>query len=264
MKYPKQHHRFLDRGFTLIGLLVVIAVIAVLMAILFPALRAARTLAKRIQCASQLRQIGMAWTMYLNDSDGRFYQGINTNLSYGGWEGHYRWTPRPLNPYLHLPADLNDINQAGVFCCPVDRGGTPNRYARYQVHYMMGNSYGTNVFLVGQTANGKFSDRTAALDLELSRRNNGISALEVKNPCRLLLLGDYGWFNQWDPGLRLREDYKELAEWHRKENRFNMLFLDGHVRFQEIKKGYYVTEDYTVVPYEDLYPLAVEVQGPSL
>ena len=56
-------------GFTLIELLVVIAVIAILMAILLPALKAAREQGKRAVCLNNLRQLTLAWIMYADDSD---------------------------------------------------------------------------------------------------------------------------------------------------------------------------------------------------
>ena len=54
----------MKRGFTLIELLVVIAIIAVLIALLLPAVQAAREAARRAQCASNLRQIGLAMHNY--------------------------------------------------------------------------------------------------------------------------------------------------------------------------------------------------------
>ena len=58
------------RGFTLVELLVVIAIIAVLMALLVPALEAARLRAQDVLCTSNVRQIGLALILYLDDNDG--------------------------------------------------------------------------------------------------------------------------------------------------------------------------------------------------
>ena len=51
------------KGFTLIELLVVVAVIAVLLAVLMPALGQARALAKRVRCGANLKQLALAWKM---------------------------------------------------------------------------------------------------------------------------------------------------------------------------------------------------------
>lgn len=64
-----------QKAFTLIELLVVIAIIAVLMAILMPALNRAREQGRRAVCLSNLRQLGLAWTMYADENDDRIVNG---------------------------------------------------------------------------------------------------------------------------------------------------------------------------------------------
>ena len=62
------------KGFTLIELLVVIAIIALLMAILMPALQRVKRQAGKAACQSNLKQMGLVVSMYTNDFDGKFHQ----------------------------------------------------------------------------------------------------------------------------------------------------------------------------------------------
>src|SRR5437867_1189180 len=66
------------QGFTLIELLVVIAVMAILAGLLFPVLAQARTTARKAACTSNLRQIGLALTLYLQDYDETFVPFLQT------------------------------------------------------------------------------------------------------------------------------------------------------------------------------------------
>ncbi|MFC1764138.1 type II secretion system protein [Planctomycetota bacterium] len=252
-------------GFTLIELLVVVAVISVLLAILLPSLNRARMLAKRIGCQGNLRQIACAWAIYLDDNDGRFYQGSNANADYGGWQGQRTQggppTPRPLNPYLMLPLADATENEAKVFCCPADRGGVPGYAAYTKAYRYLGTSYLTNIFLIGQNRVLILNDAFRILHEEINKRLRNLNISRIDNPSRLLLIGDYGWINQWKPLPHPSEDWKQLAEWHQKVDCHNLAFMDGHVKFLNIEKGLYVGDRYTVLPFAELYGIARKAQG---
>ena len=246
----EKNNKFLT-GFTLIELLVVIAVIAVLLAILMPALQKAREIAKRIGCQSNLKQISVAWNMY---------QGRNANLNYGGWAGIQGWSPRPLNSYLNLPGHMETETGAEVFCCPADRGGVPGQFLREKVYRYLGTSYQTNIMLIGQDQLQLLNDEFRPLHEEINKHLKNLNRSSVDNPSRLLLIGNYGWINQWKPITLPFEDWKELAEWHGREDCHNMAFLDTHVKYLNIRKGFYVTDEYTILPFEELYGMAREAQ----
>lgn len=91
--------RLVPQAFTLIELLVVIAIISLLAALLSPALKGARDSVHAAKCASNLHQIGVAMTMYLDDNSGRFF------AADGGGETWYQGDgngPCDFNRYLGL------------------------------------------------------------------------------------------------------------------------------------------------------------------
>src|SRR4051812_44831590 len=77
------------RGFTLVELLVVIAIIGVLVALLLPAVQAAREAARRMGCTSKLRQMGLAAQNFVA-ANGKFPSGNNYRAgTVGQWMGKY-------------------------------------------------------------------------------------------------------------------------------------------------------------------------------
>lgn len=255
-KYSNIFHTYrFVRGFTLIELLVVIAVIAMLLAIMLPALRKARMITKRIVCQNNLRQIAFAWHMYLDDNDGAFYQGVNVNHDFGGWEGNGGYALyRPLNDYLGLPFEISTENDAKVFRCPADKGGIFGLPLQDLAYHYFGNSYQTNIFLIGPDQVGIPRDSRRELHIEINKRLKNLKLTSVSKPPHVLLVGDNNWVTEWKYVTPHGKD------WHGNPRHYNLAFVDGHVRFIKIRKGLYVTDEYSVLPFKDIYELAREVQ----
>jgi prepilin-type N-terminal cleavage/methylation domain-containing protein len=100
----------LRRGFTLVELLVVIAIIGILIALLLPAVQAAREAARRMQCANHLKQYGLAMHTYM-DAWQQYLPCGNSN-PIGGFQGtqqRHTWLPR-IWPYIEQQALYSQYN----------------------------------------------------------------------------------------------------------------------------------------------------------
>lgn len=132
-------------GFTLIELLVVIAVIALLMAILMPALQRVRRQAGAIVCRSNLRQWGVMFYAYTEDNDRRFFQSAPVG-------GYPEWC-RPMMPYhrhisklLLCPMATKHRDRSGV--SPAWGGGRESAWdLRNNSRYGVAGSYALNDWL---------------------------------------------------------------------------------------------------------------------
>lgn len=101
-------------GFTLIELLVVISIVALLIAILLPALRKARDSARKVTCAINLKQLGQAVGVYITDTD-CFPPGYNDAK---GWAERVNEISRILGYSDKSTSEYYKWNAATVFNCP--------------------------------------------------------------------------------------------------------------------------------------------------
>ncbi len=126
------------RGFTLIEMLVVIAIIAILIGLLLPAVQKVREAAARIRCANNLKQLGLAFFNY-ESANSKFPAGWMGNSGLPAYTGYpdyfFSWSVMAqLNPYLEQTAIYNSMDlRQPIYTLPDYTVSATNQFAIQQI-----------------------------------------------------------------------------------------------------------------------------------
>lgn len=195
-------------GFTLIELLVVIAIIAILAALLLPALSRAKEAGRSAACKSKLRQIGIGLQLYVDEEEGFPTDNSNADIPAGWWENL-------LLPYIG--------GYSNVYSCP-SLGRIPATVFQNIHHPLRNLSYGYNMpgAAIGGVSFGL---------IEFS--NIPVAPSAVVAPSEMLAIADYVPIAAEDGDIANNAYEADDLIGDRHTRGANGLFCDGHVEYDK-------------------------------
>ena len=216
-------------AFTLIELLVVIAVIALLVAILIPALGRAREQAKKVVCEAHMKGLGVALRMYVDDY-GRTHKSPNQGLWDNAWEQPAVVRKyRPDEPYAYWGIAYEPYSKnKKIFRCPSTRrvdDWPENGWGLAYQRYFQYCSYGLNGFITNKKIDHEFrkQDEVIAFQDHIEQLLDDNGDLFCFRPGNTINL------TQWRNGGTLGNFPEAVQECFRHMGWSNTCWLDGHV-----------------------------------
>lgn len=200
----------LQRGFTLVELLVVIAIITGLLSILMPGLRKAKSMAYRLKCTHNLKQIDIALNLYTNANDDVFPYAEDPLPA-----GYWLWMGRGWRSFVEPFIGGNiDVNNPSVLFCPRDRIAR-EKYESTSYSYSMAFYHSPEQIDAMSSSEDTYKNPQPSVRQRSS---------DVTRPCGKILIGE--WLSNHSP---IESD----NGWWCWEGSRNYLFVDGQIRMLE-------------------------------